>query len=667
MDVIPDNLKKPLYLFNLPQDVLETLARKTIDPFQEVEEEEKPKEAKGDPQADKQPSALTKGTSCSLCGLSFGGSTEQRQHVKSDLHRYNLKRKIKGQPPVSETDFDKMIGELDESISGSESSESESDGEGEKEDILTSLLKRQAKLSSPDEPERAKPRKMAPGNPPLIWLTTANAPDNVVLGVYRSLFTAGEQADVVTSIQKKQLKPVPQSKPQPSQITINSENPAYFLCMIGGGHFAAMIVSLAPKYTATHNATTERTAVVLAHKTFHRYTTRRKQGGAQSASDAAKGAAHSAGSSLRRANEAALTAEVRALLADWRAMVDRCELLFVRATGAANRRTLYGPYEGQALRAADPRARTFPFTTRRATQAELVRAFGELTRVKVRLLDDVAALNPAPAAGPAPAAAAPKPKPAKKPSATEEAAQHHTVQLTALIRRAKIPAVLAYFAANGLDARTFAFAPADAHRHAPTPLHLAAHLAAPALVTALLVKAGADPSARNADGRTPAQLARDRPTRDAFRAARFAMGERPAWVTAQDGDEDGGRAAAAAAPWDAAGVGAPLSPAEAAARDAADRKEAERAAAEEARRRREEVERLRAEDEREKKKPAAHRSGGAGRVLGGGGGVPPPTGAERREMEARGMNPAVRAALERERRARAAEERFRRMGAGGGS
>jgi len=246
MDAIPEHLKKPLYVFNLPEDVLGTLAPKIIDPLQEVEKEDGKKEIKGEPQSDNQPS-VAKGTSCSLCGLSFDGSAEQRQHVKSDLHRYNLKRKIKGQTPVSEADFDRMIGELDESISGSESSESESDGDGEKDDILTSLLKRQAKLSSPEEPEPAKPRKMTPGNPPLIWLTTANAPDNVVLGVYRSLFTPAEQTDVVASIQKKQLKPIQQAKPQPNQ-TINDANPAYFLCMIGGGHFAAMVVALAPKH-----------------------------------------------------------------------------------------------------------------------------------------------------------------------------------------------------------------------------------------------------------------------------------------------------------------------------------------------------------------------------------------------------------------------------------
>ncbi|PQE17875.1 putative Found in Mitochondrial Proteome protein [Rutstroemia sp. NJR-2017a BBW] len=122
-----------------------------------------------------------------------------------------------------------------------------------------------------------------------------------------------------------------------------------------------MIVSLTPKQTknsSTGPLTKE--ATVLAHKTFHRYTTRRKQGGAQSANDSAKGAAHSAGSSLRRYNEQALTDEVRLLLHDWKPMIDSSTLLFIRATGTTNRRTLFGPYDNQVLRQNDPRIRGFP-------------------------------------------------------------------------------------------------------------------------------------------------------------------------------------------------------------------------------------------------------------------------------------------------------------------
>jgi hypothetical protein len=48
---------------------------------------------------------------------------------------------------------------------------------------------------------------------------------------------------------------------------------------------------------------------VLVHKTFHCYTVRARQGGTQSSRDGRSGGSHpkSAGASLRRYNEAALT------------------------------------------------------------------------------------------------------------------------------------------------------------------------------------------------------------------------------------------------------------------------------------------------------------------------------------------------------------------------
>ena len=46
---------------------------------------------------------------CSLCGLSFTMLEDQRGHLKSDLHRYNLKQKLRGRKPASENDFEKLI------------------------------------------------------------------------------------------------------------------------------------------------------------------------------------------------------------------------------------------------------------------------------------------------------------------------------------------------------------------------------------------------------------------------------------------------------------------------------------------------------------------------------------------------------------------------------
>jgi hypothetical protein len=113
------------------------------------------------------------------------------------------------------------------------------------------------------------------------------------------------------------------------------------------------------------------------------------------ANDSAKGNAHSAGSSIRRCNEAALESDVRNALNEWKSMIDSAELLFIRATGTMNRRTLFGPYNGQVLHRNNKRIRGFPFNMRRATQGKLMRSFTELTKLKVSTLMEAALEPPA--------------------------------------------------------------------------------------------------------------------------------------------------------------------------------------------------------------------------------------------------------------------------------
>lgn len=479
-----------------------------------------------------------------------------------------------------------------------------------------------------------------------MWFNSPLLPPNHYFGLYRSIFSSEEaksDADPVQVLKNKQLQPLPPPKPNSGgglQPALH-KGPHFFLCMIGGGHFAAMVVSLAPRQTKHGTAgPLNREATVLAHKTFHRYTTRRKQGGSQSANDNAKGNAHSAGSSIRRYNEQALTDEVRLLLKEWKTLLDTSELLFIRATGVTNRRTLFGPYEDQVLRSNDPRIRGFPFSTRRATQNELMRSFIELTRLKVQ------EINPAVTDKPqqeTPAKTTPKPaKPAPpKLSEEEETALLHTSQLQAFIRRSKLPALLSYLKNNDLPA-DFRFHPTDTQQnhHSPTPLHLSANQNSAALVAGLLAKGGADPTLPNGEGKTAFELAGDRATRDAFRVARAELGE-SRWD------------------WDAARVPPPLARAEAEKRDAREREEDERKEAE--RRRAEE---LRLQSQGPKVADAPGRGRGRGRGLADGG--VPKSAQEKREEEARGLTPEQRMKLDRERRARAAEERFRRMQAGGG-
>ncbi|KAL8816247.1 MAG: hypothetical protein Q9223_004706 [Gallowayella weberi] len=326
-------------IFDLPHELLVTLQLKqpslsqarapelhVTSPKDATDVEQNPKDAK------------LPSTGCVLCSAKFPDLQEQRRHVRSDWHNYNLKQKLRGHKIVTEAEFDKLVEDLDESLSGSDSSDSEDDDD-QKESTLTTLLKKQARIQH-SEPEALdeflpKKRKRGSGKPPFVWFSTSLLPSNTSLGIYRALFTPTEQEpeqDLVKVVRSKQIKPVPSKPPTdasngvplPSVMT----SPQIFLCMVGGGHFAGMIVSLAPKYGRKSTGAEERQATVIAHKTFHRYTTRRKQGGAQSSNDMAKGAAHSAGASIRRYNEAALESEIRALLTEWRDFIDKSQLIF---------------------------------------------------------------------------------------------------------------------------------------------------------------------------------------------------------------------------------------------------------------------------------------------------------------------------------------------------
>lgn len=577
-------------------------------------------------------------TACALCKVSFASVQDQRQHVKSDFHRYNLKLSVKQMDPIDEATFVQMIGDLDESLSGSESdsSEDEENDQGKPGDsTLAALLKKQAKLHhSGPEDDRPHTKKMGAGNAPMFWMSSPKLGEDIGLGIYKAVLSHVDQetaaSSLVETIKGKQLKPtIAKHNGGTKASQPGNTDPHFFLCMIGGGHFAAMIVSLVPELRKGPGGIEERHAVVRAHKTFHRYTTRRKQGGSQSSNDNAKGNAHSAGSSIRRYNEMALEADVRNVLCEWKHLIETAELLFVRATGTTNRRTLFGPYDGQVLRSTDKRLRGFPFSTRRATQAELLRSFQELTRLKVgKLVEPKVEDKPSTQT----ASKEPKPKPvAPKLTEQEEAAQLHTAQVQALIRRSKAPGVLTYLSKNQLSP-DFAFWPPSEHHHAPTPLHLSASTNCPPLVVALLTKAKADPTVSNGEGKMPYDIAGDTKTRDAFRVARHQLGE---------GAHD----------WARSHVPSGITQEEADAKSQEDKVASDAA---ELQRRKADLDRIHQEEE-QRSAGKMERKAGAGKTLA------EKTGSERREEETRGLTPELRMKLERERRARAAEERFRRM------
>ncbi|KFY06719.1 hypothetical protein V492_07797 [Pseudogymnoascus sp. VKM F-4246] len=650
-------VRRPLYVYNLPSDILTTLQQK--DGVVPDIPEEQDNEAKAEHDGTRSDGA-TSTTACSLCDQLFSTVEEQRSHIRSDIHSYNLKLKLRGLEPVSEVEFETLVKDLDESLSGSDESESDDDQgpAGRNETTLVALLKKRAAKSTQEGEDGAYlgSQKDSSSKQPLVWFTSPTVPPNSYLGVYKAIFTAEEQnnnGNFVETIKKKQLQPrMPikhsSNNGEVSKPTSESIGPHMFMCMIGGGHFAAMVVSMVPKQSGSSaTGPLAKEATVIAHKTFHRYTTRRKQGGSQSANDSSKGAAHSAGASIRRYNEVALNDEVRLLLTEWKSLIDTSELLFVRATGNTNRRTLFGPYEGQVLQPNDPRIRSIPFNTRRATQKELMRSFIELTRVKVREFDEQPPATQ-------PSDSLPKTdtsqsstkgsSTATKPAFSDEEETFilHTTQIQALIRRSKLPALLSYLKNNSLDA-DFRFYPPSAPQnfHTPTPLHFAASLNNPVVVTGLLVKAHANPEALNSDGKPPFDLAGDRSTRDAFRLARSRLATASPPVTWD---------------WEKTHIPSPLTDADVETRRAEESLGQKR---EEEDRRKAETERLKNEGPKVTESGPLGKSASMGRALAME--AARKTAQEKREEESRGLTPEMRLKLDRERRARAAEERFKAM------
>ncbi|OEL21302.1 Ankyrin repeat and zinc finger domain-containing protein 1, partial [Dichanthelium oligosanthes] len=118
---------------------------------------------------------------------------------------------------------------------------------------------------------------------------------------------------------------------------------------------------------------------IVAHKTFHRYVVRAKAGKRQSGKDATGKVAHSAGSSLRRYNEAALKKEVQELIVSWKPYFDTCVCAFIYAP-SKNRQMLFDGDKTQSVIQACE-IRSVPLTVHRPTLKEAKRVYSNLTQL----------------------------------------------------------------------------------------------------------------------------------------------------------------------------------------------------------------------------------------------------------------------------------------------
>ena len=310
---------------------------------------------------------------CSLCSVkSFESIGDQRKHFSSDWHRYNIKRRVAnkasadiqewerlvegitidllGKSYAKEAEVIKLPAGLSDSLTGSASSSSSGSSiseDGDDESTVARILAKQALSKSAGlEAIEDEPSNLATPRSPFVWFEASSLVKDTQFGIYKTIFPSAVKETVdgtawVDELQRLQVKEDvsrlgKRAMDKTDGLQTDPSSRTWTLFAVGGGHFAGMVVSLVPRLS-NRNGRLEKEVVVLESKTFHRYTTRRKQGGAQSANDNAKGKAKSAGAQIRRYNETMLTEEIRALISSWRDLVHKSELVFVRASKTSRR------------------------------------------------------------------------------------------------------------------------------------------------------------------------------------------------------------------------------------------------------------------------------------------------------------------------------------------
>ncbi|XP_072473957.1 tRNA endonuclease ANKZF1 isoform X2 [Notamacropus eugenii] len=275
---------------------------------------------------------------CSACIQSFQSRQDQREHYTLDWHRFNLKQRLRGQPPLSAHEFEKQSCSGDfSSISGSEE-DSDWDSEAEK-----AKLEELVELRRPDSHRGFHPHRVL----------FCNA-QGQFLSAFRCLL--GPRQD-------------PAKEAELLLQTLQGGGPqCCVVLMAAAGHFAGAVF---------------RGREVVTHKTFHRYTVRARQGTAQGLQDARVGGSRSAGANLRRYNEAALYKEVRELLAGpgWAGPLGEAGTILLRAP-RSGQALFFGGREAP-LHRGDPRLWDIPLATRRPTFRELQRVLQVLAMVHI--------------------------------------------------------------------------------------------------------------------------------------------------------------------------------------------------------------------------------------------------------------------------------------------
>jgi len=340
-------------LFSLPQEIIESLkiyseqiSADSLPEFQQNSDND----SSDDSTEDTSLSENRKKVRCNKCKLSFNDYQELRNHYHSDLHKKNVLKALNNEE-ISDEEFSSKI-------SLEDSQYSDSDG---------------SSLDFEDESSNTKAKSGEKGQSAYLTrdqpFVALEMDFNKVLLIYKSVLyfqqTRGEisitENEIMTRIHALQKN--------------NWEGKPFYwtIILLSSGHFAGCVFDCS-------------TGNMVVKKTFHRYTTRRKQGGSQASNDNAKGKAKSAGANLRRYNEQMIEQEVKEVMTEWKDYVKSSDLVFIH-TSNTNRKIIINSTD--ALTIDDPRIRNVPFTTGRPTLNELTTIFQKLSSTYIKDINDV--------------------------------------------------------------------------------------------------------------------------------------------------------------------------------------------------------------------------------------------------------------------------------------